>query len=253
MMYVEVCVSGLIFFFFFQAEDGIRDVERSRGLGDVYKRQEYMGRKELSEMKKKRGTHKEKTELLVGDSEGPEHMGCTANVILIKDGSLFIANSGDSRSVLAVSKLAIELTIDHKPDNPKEKERIEKAGGSVIDGRVERNLNLSRSLGDLQYKKRKDLPPEAQMITADPEFHTQKISPTFDFIVMGCDGIYETMNSKEIVSFFYSEMEKNPEEKLSKHVENFLDKSLSPNFASTSGLGCDNMSCILIQFLHSTQ
>ncbi len=28
-------------FFFFQAEDGIRDVERSRGLGDVYKRQDY--------------------------------------------------------------------------------------------------------------------------------------------------------------------------------------------------------------------
>ena len=26
---------------FFQAEDGIRDVERSRGLGDVYKRQIY--------------------------------------------------------------------------------------------------------------------------------------------------------------------------------------------------------------------
>ena len=28
-------------YFFFQAEDGIRDVERSRGLGDVYKRQVY--------------------------------------------------------------------------------------------------------------------------------------------------------------------------------------------------------------------
>ena len=28
------------FFFFFQAEDGIRDLVRSRGLGDVYKRQE---------------------------------------------------------------------------------------------------------------------------------------------------------------------------------------------------------------------
>ena len=26
--------------YFFQAEDGIRDVERSRGLGDVYKRQD---------------------------------------------------------------------------------------------------------------------------------------------------------------------------------------------------------------------
>ncbi len=32
-----------VFFFFFQAEDGIRDVERSRGLGDVYKRQDYWG------------------------------------------------------------------------------------------------------------------------------------------------------------------------------------------------------------------
>ena len=29
----------LSFFFFFQAEDGIRDLVRSRGLGDVYKRQ----------------------------------------------------------------------------------------------------------------------------------------------------------------------------------------------------------------------
>ncbi len=32
-----------ISFFFFQAEDGIRDVERSRGLGDVYKRQDFSG------------------------------------------------------------------------------------------------------------------------------------------------------------------------------------------------------------------
>ncbi len=32
-----------MFVFFFQAEDGIRDVERSRGLGDVYKRQDYKG------------------------------------------------------------------------------------------------------------------------------------------------------------------------------------------------------------------
>ena len=30
---------GYLFVFFFQAEDGIRDLVRSRGLGDVYKRQ----------------------------------------------------------------------------------------------------------------------------------------------------------------------------------------------------------------------
>ena len=32
-------ICNISIFFFFQAEDGIRDVERSRGLGDVYKRQ----------------------------------------------------------------------------------------------------------------------------------------------------------------------------------------------------------------------
>eukprot|EP00826_Nyctotherus_ovalis_P005151 TRINITY_DN11155_c0_g1_i5.p1 TRINITY_DN11155_c0_g1~~TRINITY_DN11155_c0_g1_i5.p1 ORF type:complete len:188 (+),score=17.31 TRINITY_DN11155_c0_g1_i5:31-564(+) len=37
--FLPVCFALILFFFFFQAEDGIRDVERSRGLGDVYKRQ----------------------------------------------------------------------------------------------------------------------------------------------------------------------------------------------------------------------
>ena len=35
------------FLFFFQAEDGIRDLVRSRGLGDVYKRQQQMNKKEV--------------------------------------------------------------------------------------------------------------------------------------------------------------------------------------------------------------
>ena len=32
---------GMVYVFLFQAEDGIRDLVRSRGLGDVYKRQEW--------------------------------------------------------------------------------------------------------------------------------------------------------------------------------------------------------------------
>ena len=35
----ERCASYCYLVFFFQAEDGIRDLVRSRGLGDVYKRQ----------------------------------------------------------------------------------------------------------------------------------------------------------------------------------------------------------------------
>ena len=37
---VRVGVLIVIWFLFFQAEDGIRDLVRSRGLGDVYKRQD---------------------------------------------------------------------------------------------------------------------------------------------------------------------------------------------------------------------
>ena len=35
----HVCDVVFVMLFFFQAEDGIRDLVRSRGLGDVYKRQ----------------------------------------------------------------------------------------------------------------------------------------------------------------------------------------------------------------------
>ena len=37
--FVYVLLLCFVFVFFFQAEDGIRDLVRSRGLGDVYKRQ----------------------------------------------------------------------------------------------------------------------------------------------------------------------------------------------------------------------
>ena len=37
----SICFSFVLCCFFFQAEDGIRDLVRSRGLGDVYKRQDF--------------------------------------------------------------------------------------------------------------------------------------------------------------------------------------------------------------------
>ena len=37
-----MCVRTDVCCFFFQAEDGIRDLVRSRGLGDVYKRQAFL-------------------------------------------------------------------------------------------------------------------------------------------------------------------------------------------------------------------
>ena len=65
------------------------------------------------------------------------------------------------------------MSEDHKPNSDVEKSRIESAGGfveAVTAGprthfRVNGNLNLSRSLGDLEYKKNKNLTHDKQMIT----------------------------------------------------------------------------------------
>lgn len=73
---------------------------------------------------------------------------------------LYIANAGDSRCVLARGGKAMALSYDHKPENDEERRRIEKAGSTIVEGRVDGNLNLSRSLGDLKYKVKKTLMPE---------------------------------------------------------------------------------------------
>ena len=64
------------------------------------------------------------------------YAGCTANVSLIYKNTLYTANAGDSRTVLCRSDQPYDMSVDHKPDNPIEKSRIEKAGGFVTDGRV---------------------------------------------------------------------------------------------------------------------
>ena len=61
-----------------------------------------------------------------------------------------------------------------------------------MEGRVDGNLNLSRSLGDLKYKRKKELTPEEQPITALPDVRVfDLIEGEDEFIVMGCDGIWE--------------------------------------------------------------
>jgi serine/threonine protein phosphatase PrpC len=85
--------------------------------------------------------------------------GCTANVVLIHKNTIYCANAGDSRCVLSQEGVLIGLSEDHKPENEIELERIKKAGGEVTaGGRINGNLNLSRALGDFDYKNNKDLP-----------------------------------------------------------------------------------------------
>lgn len=74
--------------------------------------------------------------------------GTTAVVVLMTKDRYYVANIGDSRAVLCRGDNAVALSTDHKPDSPSEKNRIEKAGGYVQQGRVNGALSLSRSFGD---------------------------------------------------------------------------------------------------------
>jgi len=63
----------------------------------------------------------------------------------------------------------IELSYDHKPENPLELERIVSSGYKVENGRINNHLNLSRCLGDLYYKKNPELEYPRQTITGHPD------------------------------------------------------------------------------------
>jgi len=79
------------------------------------------------------------------------YSGCTAVVALLVDKKkLFVANIGDSRCVVAVhGTKAIDMSKDHKPRDEPELLRIRAAGARVTyDGRINRDLNLSRAFGE---------------------------------------------------------------------------------------------------------
>lgn len=177
------------------------------------------GKKELTEIRREEGM------------EGSESMaGCTANVSIIHNGTVYCANAGDSRSIVYPPTGFIPLSTDHKPDDTIESERIQKAGGFIVEGRVNGNLNLSRALGDLEYKREKNLKEHEQMITAFPDVKSYKLKGDELFIVMGCDGIWETLNEEQIGDFFRKNLSEGTP--ISTTVGAFLDASLATDTTS---------------------
>lgn len=58
--------------------------------------------------------------------------GCTAVVCLLKKGTFYCASIGDSRCVLCRNEQAFPLSLDNKPDEAGEQQRIIGAGGVVV-------------------------------------------------------------------------------------------------------------------------
>lgn len=188
-----------------------------------------------------------------GDDDVAKMTGCTSCVCLIDNANkkLYFANAGDSRVVLCKKGLAYPMSIDHKPDLDIERNRIYKAEGYVTEGRVKGNLNLSRGLGDLEYKENPKLPPEEQMITANPDIIVEDLTKDCDFIIIGCDGIWDCLTNQEACDRVKKALDKDKKVKLSKVIEDMMDDIIATDIYNETGVGCDNMTCEIIQFLHN--
>jgi protein phosphatase 1G len=85
---------------------------------------------------------------------------------------------------------------------------------------------------------------EEQMITPLPDIQHMLLDPTTDhFIVMACDGIWNSMSSQEVIDFVSNELK--TQDQLSKVCEELFDLCLSAD-TSGDGTGCDNMTAIII-------
>jgi len=135
-------------------------------------------------------------------------IGCTAVscVIDFEKHVITCANSGDSRCLVCESGKAMRLSEDHKPNLPTEIKRITAAGGKVTGGRVNGNLNLTRTLGDHEYKSNKSLKPEEQIITCVPDTKTYEIKDETEFLILACDGIWDVMLDQDAVNFIHKRL-----------------------------------------------
>ena len=166
-----------------------------------------------------------------------DSIGCTSKVVYIDKSKkkIYVANAGDSRCVLGKGGKAVEMSIDHKPESQVEIDRITKSGSTITEGRVDGNLNLTRSLGDLKYKQRAHLKPEEQAITANPDTYEFDLTNDIDFILMGCDGIWEKKSNEQAVEWVYEQINKQKEEgctdPLSLDIEKIVAELLLDNLA----------------------
>mmetsp|Transcript_58261 Transcript_58261/g.138798 ORF Transcript_58261/g.138798 Transcript_58261/m.138798 type:complete len:395 (+) Transcript_58261:124-1308(+) len=192
-------------------------------------------------------------------------MGCTAVVCCISPTMIVVANAGDSRAILVRDGQVVPLSEDHKPQAPGERARITRAGGTVerqqlgpfVQFRVNGHLNLSRSIGDLQYKRNEQLAPHEQIICSTPDVQVFPRNPADEFIVMACDGIWDVLSNQDVASFVRERMRaqgligpgaaRNSKTRpISRIAEELLDHCIPMDLSTTGGLGGDNMTALVI-------
>ena len=125
------------------------------------------------------------------------------------------------------------------------------------------HLALSRALGDFNFKSNTQLTPDRQAVTgkfpllfnfcwclidtlAEPDIIEHLLTDHDEFMVLACDGIWDCLSSQEVIDFIRYKLCEH--KSLGPICEELMDFCLSEtnNF---SGIGCDNMTIIVVAFL----
>jgi len=144
--------------------------------------------------------------------------GTTAVFAVRVENKLYVANIGDSRCVLCRQTQAgdhfqaIPLSVDQKPENPKEKARILKAGGRVepLPGPPGEDcgpprvwlaevdvpgLAMSRSIGDEVS--------QTVGVISTPEIHEHDLLENDIFAVWASDGVWEFLSNEQAIEIVW--------------------------------------------------
>uniref|UniRef100_A0A2K6UNH8 Protein phosphatase 1E n=1 Tax=Saimiri boliviensis boliviensis TaxID=39432 RepID=A0A2K6UNH8_SAIBB len=129
--------------------------------------------------------------------------GTTGVVTFIRGNMLHVAWVGDSQVMLVRKGQAVELMKPHKPDREDEKQRIEALGGCVVwfgAWRVNGSLSVSRAIGDAEHKP---------YICGDADSASTVLDGTEDYLILACDGFYDTVNPDEAVKVVSDHLKEN--------------------------------------------
>ncbi len=133
---------------------------------------------------------------LVSSEMRLEGVGATAVNFLIGNNQIITANVGDARAIVIGEKDVRQLTVDHRLDNPEERQRVERMGGQILYPYVYRGnqgLMPTRSLGDEYFRPVGVIPT--------PSVNSYDITSDDFMFLAACDGLFDFMSNEEVAAF----------------------------------------------------
>lgn len=168
--------------------------------------------------------------------------GSTAVALVLRGATAVVTSVGDSHVVLSSHGRATDLCVAHTPALSTERARILAAKGQVSAGRIYGMLGVSRAFGDIDFKTGRGAFKtryNGDLVSATPDVVVHTIQRHDEFMVLGCDGLYDVMHPQDVVNFIRAKLG------LHGNVQHATEELVSHAIALGS---TDNVSAIIVCF-----